>query len=177
MSNRIKRFIRKLEGRENGYTLIEVLVALAILGVIGTGIYISLGTSLIGTVKIDERTTAKNLAEAQMEYVKQLKLYYSDYYDDETYEYFTYFIENPPLEYAPDEEIMSQYSGYEVTITAAMVNQGVRDELLELWDLMEPGDYRYRFVQLITIRVFHDEEQVLLMEGIKLISDDTYADL
>jgi prepilin-type N-terminal cleavage/methylation domain-containing protein len=55
---------------ERGFTLIEVLVALAILGVITVTFLHGLSIASHGVAISDERETAKNLAESQMEYVK-----------------------------------------------------------------------------------------------------------
>ena len=55
---------------QEGFTLIEVLVSLALLGVILAGILGALGTSSKATVTNDVQTTAQNLAEGQMEYVR-----------------------------------------------------------------------------------------------------------
>ena len=94
MSIKMRRFIRNLNGREDGFTLIEVLCALAILGMIAIGLFSALGTSLKTTGIADERATAKNLAESQMEYVKQLEW---------------------ANVYSP-AEIPTEYSGYEAQI-------------------------------------------------------------
>ncbi len=64
--------------KERGFTLIEVLVALAILGVISAAFLSALGTASRGVSITDERETAKNLAESQMEYVKSQ--FYADSY-------------------------------------------------------------------------------------------------
>jgi prepilin-type N-terminal cleavage/methylation domain-containing protein len=53
-----------------GFTLVEVLVSLAILGVTGVYFLNALGTASRGSFIIDERETANNLAESQMEYIK-----------------------------------------------------------------------------------------------------------
>ena len=55
---------------EKGFSLIEVLVSLALLGIIGVGFLGSLGTVSAVTLSADKRETANNLAETQMEYVK-----------------------------------------------------------------------------------------------------------
>jgi len=55
---------------QTGFTLIEVLLSLALLGIIVAGILGALGTSSKATLSNDVLTTAQNLAEGQMEYVR-----------------------------------------------------------------------------------------------------------
>ncbi len=55
---------------EKGYSLIEVVISLALLGLIGVGILNIMSIASRATFVIDERQTADNLAETQMEYVK-----------------------------------------------------------------------------------------------------------
>lgn len=56
--------------RQKGFTLIEAVVAISILAIIGVGFLGALSTSSQAVITADERETAKNIAEMQMEYVK-----------------------------------------------------------------------------------------------------------
>lgn len=80
---------------EKGFSLIEVLIAIAVLGIIVVGFLGALGTGTKSAGITDERATAKNLAESQMEYVKNQPFNESSY--------------------AP-APLTGEYSGYLVTI-------------------------------------------------------------
>jgi prepilin-type N-terminal cleavage/methylation domain-containing protein len=57
---------------EKGFSLIEVLVSLALLGIIGFVFSGALNTSSMATSNTDELQTANSLAISEMEYVKNL---------------------------------------------------------------------------------------------------------
>jgi prepilin-type N-terminal cleavage/methylation domain-containing protein len=81
---------------QKGFTLIEVLIAMAILGIIVAGTMGSLIGSTKAAVKSDQMDTARALALSQLEYVKRLP--YS------------------LIGYSPDSSIMSQHPGYTASI-------------------------------------------------------------
>ncbi len=56
---------------EKGFSLTEVLIALAILGIIGVGFLSGLATASKVLFTADERTTAESLAQSYMEYIKK----------------------------------------------------------------------------------------------------------
>ena len=56
---------------ENGFSLIEVVISIAILGILVVGILSALGTGFKVLSQTDERETAKNLLEGQMESIAQ----------------------------------------------------------------------------------------------------------
>ena len=55
---------------QNGLSLIEVLIAVAILGVVAAVFLSSLATSSKATIIADERTNAESLTRSELEYVK-----------------------------------------------------------------------------------------------------------
>ncbi len=55
---------------QKGTTLVEVLVALTILGITGTGFLYSMTDLTEATPRVDDKVTALSLAESQMEYIR-----------------------------------------------------------------------------------------------------------
>lgn len=88
---------------EKGFSLIETLVALAILGIIAVGFLSGLATAARATFITDERTTAASLAKSQMEYIKNQN------YDN---------INNPP-QYDLLSDLPTSFS---VTVTASRLD-------------------------------------------------------
>jgi len=64
------RIIEKLKGSETGVTLIETLMALALLGIISVAFLSGLATAAKATFIADEQATAESLARSQIEYVR-----------------------------------------------------------------------------------------------------------
>jgi prepilin-type N-terminal cleavage/methylation domain-containing protein len=56
---------------EKGFTLIEVLLALALLGVITVALFSGLFTASEALIASDKQTSAESLARSEMEYVKK----------------------------------------------------------------------------------------------------------
>lgn len=56
--------------KEKGFTLIEVIIALAILGIIGIAFLGALATASKAVAIADERASSESLARSEMEYVK-----------------------------------------------------------------------------------------------------------
>ena len=55
---------------QEGFSMLEVLLALALIGIVVAGILSALSTSSRATITNDVQTTAQNLAEGQIEYVR-----------------------------------------------------------------------------------------------------------
>ncbi|MBA7712416.1 hypothetical protein ES703_121390 [subsurface metagenome] len=124
---------------EKGFTFIEVVIALAVLGIIAGGFLGGLTTASKGLMIADERETANNLAEAQMEYVKNQE------YDSTN---------NPPqyelLDYIPD--------GYSISVPMAERLDADGDGYLD----EDEG------IQKIAITVRHNGKEVLTLEDYKV---------
>ena len=67
---------KALRGSSRGATLVEVLVAIALMGTIAIAILSALSTASLALFTADKRATADSLARSQMEFVKNQ--YYAD---------------------------------------------------------------------------------------------------
>jgi prepilin-type N-terminal cleavage/methylation domain-containing protein len=61
---------RAFQGSSRGFTLLEVLISIALIGIVAVAILSALSTSSKVVSSADERTTAESLARRQIEYVK-----------------------------------------------------------------------------------------------------------
>lgn len=101
LSNRIRR---ALPGHSRGFALIEVVIAIALMGMIGITILSALSTATLALIIADQRATAESLARSQMEGVKDESL--NPYESDEP----------QPYEHGPVESM--DYPGYFVSVSA-----------------------------------------------------------
>ena len=122
---------------EKGLSLIEVIIALGILGVIIIGFLGAISTASLAMFVADERATAESLARSEMEYVKN-----QNYYDGPwSYEASTTPI-TPPWG-GDNHTLSSEYADYTANVTAEALHT--------------PDDG----IQNITITVYHNGEPVL----------------
>ena len=81
---RLSSKIRKAcQGSSNGFSLIEVLITLALVGIIAIAFLSALATASMALITADERATAESLARSQMEHVKNQPY---DFDDPQSYE-------------------------------------------------------------------------------------------
>jgi prepilin-type N-terminal cleavage/methylation domain-containing protein len=70
----------RLIHQQEGQTLIEVLIALAIFGVVAVAFLTALTTTSVALIVADQKTTAESLARSELEYIRNSP--YADTYDD-----------------------------------------------------------------------------------------------
>jgi len=139
-AGRFLRVTKKLRGNETGVSLIETLVALAVLGLIAVAFLGGLATFARATLIADEQATAESLARTEMEHIKSQE--YIDYADPGHEEY--------GLVVAP--------VSYSVEITTVPINLDTGQPLLS-------GD---QGIQKITVTVIRNEKVVLTIEDYKV---------
>ena len=118
----------KFKGNEKGFTLIEVLISLMLLGIVTAALFMGLSTSSKVLLQNDTRQTAKNLAETQMEFIKGVT------FDPLATTYDTSAIAHP-IEYTPSNAV---YSGKTpitingITYFDTTINKDKRDSSIQL---------------------------------------------
>ena len=126
----------KLSREQMGFTLIEIVIALSILGFIGAGFLAALNTNSKATSSLDERVLAANLVTAYFEAVKE-----SSY--DNTYP-----------EYSSVGDNITLPTQFSVTIDCDYSNDGGTT-----W----ADSYTDETLQRITVFVSHQGKPVLSM--------------
>jgi prepilin-type N-terminal cleavage/methylation domain-containing protein len=71
-----QKFYRLLRHNSKGFSLIEVLIALALLGLVAVAFLVGIATASRALIVADEQATAESLARSQMEYVKNCNYEY-----------------------------------------------------------------------------------------------------
>ena len=159
---RPSREVRKpFQGSSNGFTLIEVLVALALFGIIAITFLGGLTTASRAVFTGDVRTTAESLARTQMEYVK------SQPYDDQLVDGEASYVK------IPSDDIPHGYTIWSENWNGTPVNDGPDDPIIAVpWDTdtNEPvpiadGDTGLQRIKLI---IMHEGQRIFSLEGYKV---------
>ncbi len=134
---------------ERGFSLIEVIIALALLGIIAVAFLTALSTASKALFIADERTTAESLARSQMEYVKSQG--YIDYSADPHGVY---------------DEITPSDSNYSIDFTAVPFDPITGVPYTPDEEGIFDGD---EGIQKITVTIEHpDGDEVITLEGYKV---------
>ena len=135
---------KTFRGSSRGFSMLEVVIAIALLGIIAVSVLTALQTAAMALISADRRATAESLARTQMEWVR-----YSDYDHD--------LAEGHP-QYSLDPQIESALPpGFSVDTTAIRLNKDV-----------DPDDDDG--IQHITVTVSHEDRVVVTLEDYKRYS-------
>ena len=113
-------------GKENGLTILETAVALALLGMVSTAIFFGLATTSKAVFLANERTTALSLAQSQTEYVNSVNYSSDGIYDKVPVPYENYDVDIDAVAIDADEP----YSGIQ-KITVTVIHHGTPVYTLE----------------------------------------------
>lgn len=138
---RLFRVTKRLTGNETGGTLVETIIALAILGMVAVAFLSGLATASKATFITDERGTAESLARSQMEYVKSQS--------------YINYAEPDPGDYG----LITTPDSYSVEVLAAPIDPDTGEPLAS------PDDDNG--LQRITVTIQHNGESVLTINDYK----------
>jgi prepilin-type N-terminal cleavage/methylation domain-containing protein len=149
----VKGFLRAIKG-EKGFSLMEVALAMALLGIVAAAFLTGLATGSRAIFIADERATAESLARAQMEYARSLEYSIAEWNytltssqlsstDPPTADWWTN--DPPPL-------LSSDYDGYTVIVSTVPLNGALDDG-----------------IQVITVTIQHtvsgEMKEIFSLEG------------
>jgi len=151
--------------KQKGFTLIEVIIAMALLGVIAIAFLGALATASNAIILADERTNAESLARSQMEYVKN-----QDYSENVWY-YEVSDTSRTVLDGAPSwwddgnpPLLSSDYAGYSVKVKAEDFDAD-EDGVLEVGLSGNEDEY----IRKITVIAAHaTKPEVIILEDYKV---------
>lgn len=135
--------VRKIcTGNSKGVSAIEVIIALAILGIVAVAFLGGLSTALNATSIADERSVAQSLAQSQMEYIKSCE-----------------YEAGASPSYEQTDVPSPDHAGYTISVDAPPIDPATGDPLAN------PGDDMG--IQKITITIKHQGNEVLTLKGYK----------
>jgi prepilin-type N-terminal cleavage/methylation domain-containing protein len=145
----INKVRKALRGSSRGLTLIEVLIALALFGIISITFAGGLGTASKAVLTADVRTSAESWASTQMESVKSQ--FYIDY-------------SNPDRD--PENYDAIEPEGYEIEVVAEPIDPDTHQPYP--YDETEGAFEQDDGIQEITVLVRHDDRTVITLVGYKV---------
>jgi prepilin-type N-terminal cleavage/methylation domain-containing protein len=141
-------------GRSRGFTLIEVVVAVALLGIIGVTVLSGLSTAAATLILADRRATADSLARSQMEYVKNQE------YADATSPTWQVTYQRLP-------NIPTGYSICSVNWTTNETDRCGSDASMSIIAIALNSTTRDSGLQKIKLVIKHDDQEIITLEGYK----------
>ena len=143
---------KAFRGGSRGFSMLEVVIAIALLGIIAVSVLSSLQTAALALISADRRATSESIARSQMEYVK-------------TSPYIDYSKELSDRE--PDfyEQIIIQSGGGDYTLEtkAEPIDPSSHQPYDGEGGIFDNDDG----IQLITVTVSHDGRVVVTLEDFK----------
>ncbi len=139
---------------QKGQTLVEVLIAIVILGMVAVPFLTSLSVSSRAIMVADDKAAAESLVRSELEYVKESPYNFTG---------FSYKIpatpNNPPPWDSSRIALDSCYAGYSVNVTGVPIDPDTGEALAN------PQNDKH--IQNITVVVYHENTSVLAMSTYK----------
>jgi len=145
---------RSLKGKSHGFSLVEALIAMVILGAISGAFLNGLGTAYKADLLANQKTSAESLVRTEFEYIK----------DSPYWAYgFSYEIPAPPGTVPPwdadHDALPADYQGYSIEVLGQQINPSTRLTYIG----PDMG------IQLITIDVYHGNTLMVSSSTYKIL--------
>jgi prepilin-type N-terminal cleavage/methylation domain-containing protein len=112
----VSRIRKAFQGRSRGFTLVEVLITVALIGAIAVAFFSFMSAAASALIHADERTIAESLARSQLEFVKNQ-------------------VYKPEATYTKIPDIPVGYTIWSVDSDGAVVNDDASDPIIAVpWD-------------------------------------------
>jgi len=134
---------------QKGLTLLEVVIAVAVFGIIAAGLFMALNVSLKATATTDRLTIAESLTRSELEYIKSWPYDYWEYDPDAEPP-----VNDPPDYGDPNSRIPPEHSSYSITLTAVPIDPETHVELVI------PPDSDLG-IQKVTVEVYFEGELIV----------------
>jgi prepilin-type N-terminal cleavage/methylation domain-containing protein len=140
-------------GGSRGFSMLEVVIAIALLGIIAVSVLSALQTAALALISADQRATAESLARSQMEYVRVQGYKEAPNGGEVIYD---------PIEINPDE--LPSYTINSVNREGTVVN----DVIGVPWDSgNNTAVYQDDGFQKIELVIKHDDKVLVTLEDFK----------
>lgn len=144
---------KALRGSSRGFSMLEVVIAIALLGIIAISVLTALQTAALALISADRRATAESLARSQMEYIRQQGYIIAENGGEVTYQ---------EIEINPDE--LPSYTINSVNREGTIVS----DVIGVPWDSGNNTavyqDYGFQKIELV---IKHDDRVLVTLEDFK----------
>lgn len=120
----MKRIRRLLQGRSKGLTLVEIVIAMALIAIIGVGFLGGLSQAMFSLHIADVRTTAESLARSEMEAIKS-EPYRPAPWDGDPEKKFEGYTITASAEALDDPETPEKENLQEITVTVTHHDRGL----------------------------------------------------
>ena len=151
--------MKGLKNKEDGFSLIEVLIGVAIIGIIAAGFLLAIAGAYKANILADERNTAESIALSQLESIKEQS--YIDYSEDVPDLHGVYIEITPPPNYS-----------LVFTVVPLNTDPGIGgdyqvDHFVDVNGESVPVFEGDDGIQRITVTISHQEKEVLTIEQYK----------
>jgi prepilin-type N-terminal cleavage/methylation domain-containing protein len=137
---------KAFRGRSRGFTLVEVLITVALIGVIAVAFFSFMSAAASALIHADERTIAESLARSQLEYAKN--------------QGYNSTLVNGQATYLKIPNIPVGYTIWSVNRTGAVVNSGASNPIIGIPWANNKTALTDTGLQMVALVIEHDGKMI-----------------